>query len=86
MASAVSITESELMEALAAATRGSQPDDARTMLELRAISGVSEKRVRATLVELNAAGRLRVHRVRRTALDGRSAIVPAYTILPPAPV
>ena len=78
----VSITEGELIAALAEAARGSAPEDARTIQELATEYGMPLKRVRAALHALNVAGRLAVHRVTRAALDGRQASVPAYTILP----
>lgn len=74
------ITESELLDALSTASK--EPEDARTIGELMTETGLSQKRVRAALHAFNSKQRLVVHRVTRTALDGRAASVPAYTILP----
>lgn len=79
---ATQVTEADLLDALAEATRGEGPDDARTVAELSDEAGISVKRVRAALVTLKKAGRLHAHVVVREALDGRAAKVPAYTILP----
>lgn len=76
----VEITQAELLDALA--TASAEPEDARTLAELSAETGLSERKTRAALHALNAAQRLVVHRVTRMALDGRNATVPAYTILP----
>jgi predicted transcriptional regulator len=76
----VTITQAELLDALA--TASVEPEDARTLAEISAETGVAEKRCRDALHALNAAKRLVVHRVTRIALDGRRATVPAYTILP----
>lgn len=74
------ITESELLDALASASN--TPADARSVHELVAATGLSEKRIRTALKILQRAGRLGVHRVTRTDLCGRPQQVPAYTILP----
>lgn len=81
----MSITESELLDALAQAVAGNAPEDARTVPEMSAESGVSVTRVRKALHLLNAQGRLNVHRVVRRALDGRAGTVAAYTIAPKSP-
>lgn len=81
MEAVMRITESELLDALAAAMPESEPD-AMTVPELAVAHGVAEKRLRAALKVLATAGRLRHHRVMRPTLDGRHAPVPAYTILP----
>lgn len=80
----IAITESELLDALAASAHEAGPEHARTIRELSAATNIVERRVRNALRVLQAAGRLQVHRVTRTALDGRAATVPAYTILPAA--
>jgi alkylated DNA nucleotide flippase Atl1 len=77
------ITEAELFDALERAAHGDGPEDARTMMEMARAAGVGERQTRRALHVLNAEGRLVVHRVIRTALDGRRAQVAAYTILPP---
>lgn len=82
MAPVVTITESELLDALAQAARGAGPEEARTCPELAAATGLSDKRIRAALKALQVQGRLVVHRVLRENLAGASQPVPAYTILP----
>lgn len=77
------ITQAELLDALADAMRGTQIEDARTIPEIAAELGMSVARARAALKVIHAQGRLVVHRATRTALDGRQATVPAYTIQPP---
>jgi hypothetical protein len=76
------ITETELLDALAQAVVGNGPADARTSAEIRQATGLSEKRVVGALHVLANQGRLQVHRVARRALDGRTIVVPAYTITP----
>lgn len=84
MATAVTITEQELLDALVASVSGDAPEDARTVQEMVAASEerLSENRVRKALKAFMAQGRLRVHTVIRPAMDGRLAKVPAYTIRP----
>lgn len=77
-----SVTEAELLDALALACAGDAPDDARTVQEMADASGLHIRRVRAALVTLKAQGRLTAYQVTREALDGRAARVPAYTIRP----
>lgn len=78
---AVVITESEILDALAAATAGG-PAEARTGPELQREFGIGEKRLRNALRLFNEAGRLEVHRVARMSLAGAQVLVPAYTIKP----
>lgn len=80
----IQITETELLDALAAAQASDSPDDARTTEEMAADANLAVRHVRAALKVLQRQGRLRTHRVRRVALDGRNALVAGYTILPPA--
>lgn len=82
MAKRLSITQNEILDALAKAARGNAPADARTMLELVATTTVRRDRLLTALKLIAAQDRLMVHQVTRTALDGRQAKVPAYTILP----
>lgn len=79
---AVSVTQGELLAALATAIEGVAPEDARTAIELSAEAGIGLPRIRVALALLQAQGRLQLHHVRRPAIDGRMAKVPAYTILP----
>lgn len=76
------ITEAELLDALLAATSGTEPEDARTAREMAAAHGIAASRVNKALRALHAQGRLQAHWVTRTGIDGRAAKVPAYTILP----
>lgn len=77
------ITESELLDALAAAMPGKGPESARTVDEIVRASKISATRVRDALHELATQSRLVVHQVSRPRLDGRLTLVPAYEILPP---
>lgn len=74
------ITQAELLDALA--TGSTDPEDAHTLVEIAAQTGLTQPRTLQALHALKAAGRLIPHRVKRPALDGRIATVPAYTILP----
>ena len=78
----LTITESELIDALASATKSEAPEDARTAHQLARAAGVPESRIMKTLRVLNEEGRVVPHRVPHIALDGRRTTVPAYTILP----
>jgi hypothetical protein len=82
MATLVSISEAELLDALAAATKGSAPEHARTATELAAEHGIALKRMRTALSALKAQGRLQIHTVSREALDGRLSRIAGYTITP----
>ncbi|HEX5437139.1 MAG TPA: hypothetical protein VFW98_08265 [Gemmatimonadaceae bacterium] len=77
---ATPITETDLLAALAAAFDGD--GDGQTVADLSASTGLSQRIVRDALRAAQRQGRLRVHRVRRPALDGRMMLVPAYTIAP----
>lgn len=78
----MSITEVELMDALAAAIKSEAPEDARTTHQLAKVAGVPESRVAKTLRALASDGRVIPHRVPHVGVDGRRTTVPAYTILP----
>jgi hypothetical protein len=80
----ITITESELLAALADAAGSEEgaPEEAKTSQEIAASSGVSHTRVMKGLRELHQQGRLVSHRVRRQGIDGRNALVTAYTISP----
>lgn len=82
MASAITITQTELLEALADCARGESSDDAKTTGEMVDESGLSPRHVLNALQTFKKQGRLRVHRVRREGLDGRRTVVSAYTIAP----
>lgn len=74
------ITEQELLDALAAASPGAGPEDARTQEEIAIASCLSIKRVRVAMRALQQQGRLIPHRVMRTRMDGVQTPVTAYTI------
>ena len=78
----MTITENELLDALAKAASGSAPENARTVQELASTAGVSTAKVLRTLKTFQAQGRLAVHRVPRARMDGVVQPVPAYSILP----
>lgn len=79
----ISVTENDLLDALSEALpSGKGPDDARTVREMAKATGWSEVRVRKALVAVQEQGRLVVHRVGRQGIDGRAAVVSAYTIVP----
>lgn len=82
MAGSVTITQAEILEALAQAATSvtDAPDEAKTAHELAAESSVPHHRVMQGLRELHRQGRLVPHRVRRLGIDGRNALVTAYTI------
>lgn len=82
--STLSITQAEILEALAAAaySAGDAPEEAKTAKELSAEAGVPHHRVMESLRALHNQGRLVPHRVRRAGIDGRNALVTAYTIRP----
>jgi DNA-binding Lrp family transcriptional regulator len=82
MASAMKITEAELLNALAAAAPGKAPREAKTLTELSEETEVSPLKVQRALKEYQKQGRLVAHRVQRMAIDGTQRQVPAYTILP----
>ena len=80
MATSLTVTTQDLLDALASATNA--PEEARTVPELARATGIAEKRVREALRAYQAQGRLGVHRVVRPAIDGRQSRVAAYTIAP----
>ena len=78
------ITESELLDALAKASAGQGPEEARTASELckATTPPLSVGRVRRALKVFAEQGRLRAYWVHRIAVDGTPRPTPAYTILP----
>lgn len=76
------ITESEVLDAIAHASRGSAPADARTVDELVQATGRPVSAIRRGLKALHLQGRLGIHQVDRTRIDGRRCLSPAYTVLP----
>lgn len=76
----IHVTQAEIIAELEQV--GTAPTDARTTQELAEATGFSRAKVQQDLGKLHRAGRLLVHRVVRRKLDGKSQIVPAYTIAP----
>lgn len=76
------ITDAEILDAIAEATRGEGPEEAQTVPEMARATGVTRDRVRDALALFKVQGRLGIHKVRREALDGRNALVVAYTVAP----
>ena len=79
----IAMTENELLDAIANATRETLPDDppgAFRVVEVAEQLGWSVKRVQAALHKLNRAGRLEGCRVWRTDLAGRRMPVTAYRV------
>jgi predicted transcriptional regulator len=80
----ITITESDILEALAASVAGNDPKGAKTTREIAADSGLRENRVRNALHVFQSQGRLQVHQVMRPSLDGKLKPCAAYTVLPKA--
>lgn len=76
---ALSMSETELLEALALAAPGTAPEHARTVRELAASAGVSHDVVIDRIRALHRSGKIAVHSVERTDITGRLIRVPAYT-------
>lgn len=74
----VTISTSELLDALQEATGDTDPTDALTLLELRGLIGWGRDRITKHLLKLKASGRLQVVFVKRERLDGNMVKVPAY--------
>lgn len=82
MATLLKISESELLDALAAAAVGSSPEEAKTAGELAEAFGLSHPAARKALAVLKKQGRLQVHTVSREGIDGRLSRIAGYTIAP----
>ena len=82
MASAVTITQAELLDALIDATKNPSPENARTVEEIADETGLSVPLIRRALGQYAKAGRLAVFRAQRAYIDGRRGTKPAYAILP----
>jgi hypothetical protein len=74
------ITQNELLDALAQANAA--PAEARTVVELAKLTGWTKDRIKDAIGKLAMQDRIDVHRVKRTAIDGKATSVPAYTIKP----
>lgn len=82
MASRISISESELLQALASLGVQDAPADAMTSAEIGAAMGLKPVAVRVRLAKLRAEGRLETWTVIRPDSAGRRQQIPAYTIKP----
>lgn len=82
---AVSVTEGDLLVALAAALpkNATAPENARTIREMAQVTGQSRDVIETIIGRLAMQGRIAVHYVTRPDLTGRMQRRPAYTILPP---
>jgi hypothetical protein len=78
----ISISTADIAAELAALAATDAPADAKTCAELAVEHGIGDRRMREVLKWLSAQGRLRVHMVRRTGLDGRQSKIAGYTIAP----
>lgn len=80
MSDRLTITEGDILEALREALeQGTDaPDDAYTANELAEATGVHIRKTRAILTEILKRGEAEVVKVRRTGMDGRNSLVPAY--------
>lgn len=78
--SRIAITDTDILEALREALEvpNTDPEGAYTAHELAAKSGIGIGETRVKLKELIDARLVESVRVRRIAIDGRRAIVPAY--------
>jgi transcription initiation factor IIE alpha subunit len=77
------ITESEILDALAAAAPGRGPKEARTILEMEEETGIDARKIRRALRLLKANNRLATHRIQRERLNGTSMTYVGFTVLPP---
>lgn len=82
MASVETITQDEILEALASAFTSDAPENAKTAQELAVETGKSVNTVRRSLQMFQRVGRLRAYRVKRLAIDGTNRPTTAYVILP----
>lgn len=82
MASDLTLSEAEALEAIAAATSGTTPKQAKTVQDIMGACGLSRDVVRRALGRLAMQNRLEVHQVRRPDLSGRINQRPAYVVLP----
>lgn len=82
MAAGVRITEAELFAAIAEASSGKDPADAKTTTEIAEETGQCRTYVVEALRALHKQGRLVAHHVKRAGYDGKMRPVSAFTILP----
>jgi hypothetical protein len=76
------ISEAELLEALASSLHSKGPDEAETALGISDRTGFSYKAVRKALAILAGQGRLRRHTILKETLDGRTTPVIGFTVVP----
>jgi len=81
MASVETITQDEILDALASAFTSDAPENAKTAQELAEEAGKSLNSIRRGLQIFQRAGRLRAYRVKRPAIDGTSRPTTAYVVL-----
>lgn len=77
----MTITEAELLDALAAAVPKG-PQNALTLKELSQRTRLDERKVRVALQQFAAAGRLQRHKIQRERLNGTPMTYIGFTILP----
>lgn len=83
MASSVSITTTEILDAIQAAqVETKNPDGALTVQEMVQATGYTRRKIEETLARIKAEGRLRRYHVKRERLDGVMRGVPAYAVVP----
>lgn len=78
----LTITESEILDAISKAAAGSTPKHAKTVDEISRATNVSKMKVRDAIGRLAMQNRVEVHMVRRLDISLRPTSRPAYTILP----
>lgn len=81
-ARSVNLSEAELLDALREAFDKTEdhPDGAYTTVELAEMMGCNTVTMQRRLKRLIEAGEAECIRIRRTAIDGRMAVVPAYRV------
>ncbi len=80
----VTVSESELLEALKTATDAHMnPDDAYTVVEICEATSCGREVTCRKLNRLKTANLIEVVSLRREALDGRMRVVPGYRFLKP---
>lgn len=82
MAPRVSVTESDLLDALAASQVSDAPKHARSAAEMADETGVAITTVNKALRALHRTGRVQSFMVRRPAVDGKMRPIPVYVIRP----
>jgi hypothetical protein len=78
----IAITETELLDALAAAAPSKGPSNALTLKELARQTRLDERKVRVALEQFAAEGRLQRHKIQRERLNGTPMTYVGFTIAP----